>query len=152
MTTFCSDERCSDHSPGTVRVYIYICRYNNNYYYSLIMNLWGIITEVVDDYIQICLLYITRHEKKYTGKWGRRRRRRRSRQLLDNHNRKRLFWILKYETSDQSQWRISFGREFWPTLRNTVEINIGFWYCMTIEYRRALSDGSSFTRCVSILL
>jgi hypothetical protein len=44
-----------------------------------------------------------------------------SKQLLDDLKRKRGYWELKEEELDRSLWRIRFGREHGPFVRQTTE-------------------------------
>jgi hypothetical protein len=51
-----------------------------------------------------------------TGRWGRRRK-----QLLDDLKEKRVYWKLKEEAIDRSQWRTRFQRGYGPVVRQTTE-------------------------------
>jgi hypothetical protein len=48
------------------------------------------------------------------------RRERRSKQLLDERNEKRGYWVLKDEAIDSTVWRIGFGRGCGPVVRETT--------------------------------
>jgi hypothetical protein len=49
------------------------------------------------------------------------RLRRRHTQLLDNLKKTRVYWNLKGEVQDRSQWRTRFGRGYGPVVRRTTE-------------------------------
>jgi hypothetical protein len=54
--------------------------------------------------------------KKMTGSRGRRRK-----QLLDDIKKKRRYWKFKEEVLDRTLWRIRFGRDYGPVVRQTTE-------------------------------
>jgi hypothetical protein len=51
-----------------------------------------------------------------TGRRGRRRK-----QLLDDLKKKRRYWKLKDDALDRTLWRIRFGRDYGPVVRQTTE-------------------------------
>jgi hypothetical protein len=51
-----------------------------------------------------------------TGRRGRRRK-----QLLYDLKEKRIYWKLKEEALDRTQWRTRFGRGYRPVVRQTTE-------------------------------
>jgi len=68
-----------------------------------------------------CLLRRVIERKIKEGTVGSGRPGRRRRTLLDDLKEKRIYSHLKEEALDRNKWRVRFGREFRPVVRNTIK-------------------------------